>query len=153
MNALQAALQRVRDLALASAAGMQVVREVVADHEAEIVDMQLEQLLSGKNAEGEDITPLYKSPDYAAYKQHVNPKPAYRVPDMKATGDYHESIKAEVKGKQIQIIATDHKAGKLERKYGPLLGLTPENRERLKGEILRPYIFDKMRERLLAKLR
>lgn len=92
-----------------------------------LIELNTSQLAEGIDSHGDSMgnTIPYKSAAYATYKNRLNPLPGLGTPDLRLTGDYWDSIQAVVKAREVQMIATDSKAGKLARYEG--IGLAPES--------------------------
>lgn len=88
--------------------------------------LNAQQMLEGKDATGQDITPEYRNREYAAQKPS-NPKRKFLTPNLKDTGDFHQSLVVNMQGKGIIFNATDIKKAKLLKKYGEILGLNDES--------------------------
>jgi len=96
-----------------------LIIKAVREREAELADLNVEQLEKSKYSTGETIEPEYSS-DYASFK-------GFKNPDLKLTGDFHSGIFADVQGDVIEFDSTDFKASKLQGKYGDdIFGVTDE---------------------------
>lgn len=91
--------------------------------------------------------PEYRSPEYEAIKARMNPN---RVPDLRFTGDWTESIYSTIQGDDTIIQASDSKDAKLTAKYGPdIKNLTKENTKRYALENVLPVLQD-YRDKILG---
>ena len=90
-----------------------------------------QQLFKGVDADGGQLTPLYKSKSYARKKNEMNAAPGYGVPDLKLTGSFYENQKLTVNGDDINLDSDVDHAQYLEKNYGAakIYGLDPENQE------------------------
>lgn len=94
-----------------------------------LVDVNREQMLAGRDANGDEIQPSYKyyqydsNQTYADYKNKKNPKAGYGIPDLYDTGSFYKSISFYIEGVQMKWNATDEKTPDLLKKYGSVLGV------------------------------
>ena len=111
-----------------------------------IVELQKKQLLQGKDSDGEDIKPLYRSGSYSAVKQRMNSLPSYGTPDLKLTGSFHRSIYFDAN--TISLKSSDAKTPSLMEKYGEqTLGLNEDSIEEY-----RPYFDYRLTEEFIMRL-
>ena len=142
LNNLLARVQAVQD-------GLEsgdIVREVLTEHESDIMDMQYEQLFSGMASNGEDIRPYYSEdlkPNgyfytvesagmYAAWKQDINyPYEANRNPDapnLYINGRFHSELGVQFGPEEVAVVPETPYAAKIVSKYGlSTFGLTVMN--------------------------
>lgn len=106
-----------------------------------MVDLNVDQMMQGLNAEGQEIGE-YRSPSYAEFKQYMNSRPAPFVPDLRLTGSFHSRMFAKRSGDEITFSSTDWKTDALVDKYGAIFGLTEENREGVTNNYIFPIITD-----------
>jgi len=140
MNALQMIKARLQNIPIKD-----MLEEAAREYTPVIEDLNAEQLLQGTYTTGREITPGYRNPVYAQAKQFMNSRPRPGVPDLKATGAYHESIEARVDTEGISMEATDAKAQDLEAKYGDeLIGLSDASRETLAHDYLKPSLVEQV---------
>lgn len=137
MNALELALTRLSK-AVTDRVVEEAIEEAVGDALAEAADLNVEQLMRGENALGDRIEPEYASDEYARIKNAVNPEAGLYTPDLKAEGDFHDSIYAKKRGRGFEMDARDFKKKALIEKYGPILGLSPESMQQLMDEQIEP---------------
>jgi hypothetical protein len=83
-------------------------------HEAEIVDLNTNQLMNGKDSQGSFLKE-YRSAPYAAFKRTLNPK---GVTDLKLSGDFHDGFFMNANKFPIIFDSKDTKTGMLTDKYG-----------------------------------
>jgi len=63
------------------------------------------------------------------------------MPDLKLTGAFYNSFKMMLKGKKVEINATDSKTAKLIAKYGPdIFGLTADSMTELQQVAVKEMI-------------
>ena len=110
---------------------------VLDDMKSEVVNLQREQMMDGRNKLGEEIG-TYRSIVYADMKHRMNPRPGNGVPDLRLTGAFHDGIKLETSpaSKTYVITSTDPKTNALIKKYGSkIFGLDSRSREILIGQL------------------
>ena len=60
---------------------------------------------------------------------------------LKDTGDFHDSFYVIYREDEFEITASDDKREALVNRYGPeIFGLTPENMEVVRNDIIKPYL-------------
>lgn len=97
-----------------------------------LISSQKEQMLRGKNYQGDAIG-YYRNKYYEATKNRMNPDAQYRV-DLKYTGAFHNSITA-LAGSEIIFDAKDNKTLDLVEQYSEnIFGLNAETIEIDKNE-------------------
>jgi hypothetical protein len=104
----------------------QVLLGIIQEGEEIVLDLNREeQLYEGKDAQGREIRPKY-TPFTVSIKR-IKGQPTDRV-TLKDTGDFYQSFDIKYGPDYFEIIATDGKTKKLQRKYGPeVLGLNPDS--------------------------
>ena len=116
----------------------------------DLVKLNTDQLLQGKDSTGDFITPDYFYDSYKAEKIKKNPKAGGHV-DLKYNGDFHDGIFVDVDSRGITIDSSDGKTPSLESKYGKeIFGLTPESRRKFIAETLRPGLLNALKKELYA---
>ena len=107
----------------------------VLDAEPEILDLHEAQLDAGISGSGRKIRPPYTA--FTKRIKREKGQPTDRV-TLEDEGDYRASRHLVIDGIEIKIIATDPKARKLSRKYGPeILEFTTVSIGEI-GDIIRP---------------
>lgn len=103
------------------------ITNILNANKSYLIELNTSQLVEGKDSHGDSMgtTIPYRSAKYATYKHQINPLPGLGVPDLRLTGDYWDSIRAIIKARQVQMIATDSKASQLARYEA--IGLAPES--------------------------
>lgn len=95
------------------------VQDIIAESFEETAenyaDLNAEQMYSGRNSEGDPITPTYTQLT-VAYKKRKG-QPADRV-TLRDTGDFYQGIYAKLEGITITVGSADEKTKQLEEKYG-----------------------------------
>ena len=125
----------------------EIVLDLVRLIEADIIKMNLEQIWSGRDSDGNQIRP-----DYAESTKRIKDRrgdPYDRV-TLKHEGDFYASWKVIYGNKEFIFGADDYKAQYLIRKYGAeIYGLTPDNVSKLAKRLKLPII-DEVRKRLFS---
>lgn len=121
--------------------------KVIERNFAELEDINTDQLIKGKNAEGSNLA-RYKSASYARFKKSIGSKSS-PIADLKVTGDFHRALKIKKTGKgEFEFYNTDEKAPLLLQKYPNVLGLSDKSKE----EFTQDQLIDEMREMILQHL-
>jgi hypothetical protein len=111
---------------------------IVKSHEAEIVDINLEQLMAGQNSDGSPIMPEYT--DRTVEIKKAKGQPSDRV-TLKDEGDFHNSFFLEGEQFPFTTFATDIKLPELTEKYGDaIFGFTEESKARISNDVLKEDI-------------
>jgi len=123
--------------------GIDRVKEDAIEYSTtDMEDLNIEQMLFGNNADGEDIGE-YRSESYAAMKQSMNSRPPAMVPDLRLTGAFHSGMKVDYTGNDLTFTSTDSKTSELTAKYGQnIFGLTPRNQQNIQNDVIFPIITD-----------
>lgn len=111
------------------------------------VELNKEQMFEGKNKQGDPIG-MYQSKQYSAYKNALNPKPGYGVPDLKLTGAFYRGIKMDVSGVRFTVVSTDSKSSALENKYGDIFGLSTPFKSEFIDRSLQPEFIKEVKQSL-----
>ena len=115
-----------------------LIGEVIEDNERAIAQMNVEQLQEGQRSDG-SILPNYSPASVAKFGKRPGPM------TLEDTGAFHRGIRVRAGKTFAEIIGTDPKTGKLEALYDlTIIGLSEDNTERLKFEILVPGLIDKI---------
>lgn len=124
----------------------------MADTAPEYVKNQKDQLFAGFNSRGQRLIP-YAWPWYAQKKAQMNPAPGYGNPDLKLTGAFYNSIRADIDDEGFQVYATDEKAQMLEEKYGnEIYTLGEDAKKGYINEELQPVFIDNIIQKINATL-
>ena len=119
-----------------------IVIQLAANYEAEILDMNTDQLEKGIEATGNPVSPPYR-PLTISIKQQKG-QPTDRV-TLKDEGDFHDSFFLVLNQTSFAIYAKDEKTARIERKYGrDIFGLTDENLQSL-IEMIKPDLIDTLK--------
>lgn len=109
-------------------------------------DLQREQLFSGINEQGDQITPEY-SPRTVAIKRKKG-QPTDRV-TLRDTGDFYQGIFMDPREDIYVIDSADEKSGALQKKYGEeIFGLAPKNQDTYVEQNLEPVFMDRVHKSL-----
>lgn len=120
-----------------------VAHETVKANEHVIIDMNTAQLLQGKRSDGSLLNPEYRSDEYAAMKQGMNPRPPYATPDLFLTGDFQEGFFVKRVKLGWEISSKDKKRQKLVDKYSEdIFGNTPKDEKEINEEYLLPEMIE-----------
>jgi hypothetical protein len=95
-----------------------------------IADLNVQQMISGKRADGSEILPTYKDITIAIKKSKGQPTDRVTLRD---TGLFQEKITTTVTANKVITDSSDDKSEKLQKKYGRIFGLS----ENFKSEYLR----------------
>jgi len=115
-----------------------LIGEVIEDNEDLIRQMNIEQLQEGKRSDGSTL-PNYSIGSVQKFGKRPGPM------TLEDTGAFHRGIRVRAGKTFAEIIGTDPKTGMLEALYDlTIIGLSEDNTERLKFEILVPGLIDKI---------
>jgi len=117
----------IRKLELIASSINEIVREEAINLEEFIADLNREQLMEGKKGDGSDM------PNYAPNSKQPSSPGLITLFD---TGDFHESIKPVFEDEGIDLVGLDFKTPFLVAKFGNILDLDSERREKLKERLL-----------------
>lgn len=123
-----------------------IMGDCVTDYREEIVDLNVEQLMRGETPEQTPIRPSYRNKQYARYKQSINSRPPFGIPDLILTGSFSRSIRVNVYVTGFELQATDRKTPQLLEKYGAVIGLSLANIARFNTEAMLPYLRQRIRQ-------
>lgn len=124
----------------------QILMNLVKDHNNEVLQMNVDQLFSGIDADGKAISPAYAASTIKAKKRKGDP---YNRVTTRDEGNHHESIFSTYRSDEFELDAADPVKKYLVRKYGEkLYGLTEENIERLTN-LIKDEFFEIARKRIL----
>lgn len=143
MSILTDLLNRVQAVSESLAQG-DVIRDVLVRHEADVLDLQRQQLFEGKRPDGEDIRPLYSEDlkprgyfhsvesagRYAAWKEDISPYSASRNPDapnLYINGRFHSELGVNFDAETVAVIGETSYAQGIMLKYADAFGLSPAN--------------------------
>jgi len=108
--------------------------------EAEMADLNVEQMNEGILSTGKKITPKY-SANYAKRK-------GFTTPNLNDEGDFHSGVFVETKQDYFVFDSTDYKTSKLEIKYShEIFGIAPKN-EQKQADFIDPYLLELIDKKL-----
>lgn len=120
-----------------------VAHKSIEKHSPEIAKLNTDQLLQGKDADGNKITPEYASKYYAKKKNQMNSLPGLGTPDLKLTGDFHEGFFAKPIGEGWQNYSRDSKTPYLLKNYNKdIFGNTKEDEKEINEEYVLPDLLE-----------
>lgn len=119
---------------------IQIAGDILQRNEAQVRELNIQQLMAGLNNQGRQLSPKYsedpyfKKPGaglrYAAWKKKLFPETPFDVPNLIIVGTLHNSVTARRAGDQVQFAASASFAGSVAAKYGNSeLGLSPESKQ------------------------
>lgn len=127
-------------------------KEIVNGSIPLLVLMNRNQMLEGKDSNGNNIRPSYLEDNYfktkeaaqkyAEWKQRItpNPKRGFETPNLIINGAFHSSVKGVVMSDGIKF-TTDSALGRnVILKFDTVLGIAPENRKKIIHEVLLPRL-------------
>ena len=113
-------------------------------------DLNIEQRLQGKRADGQFITPELRNETYAAAKLSKGGKAPFGTPDLKDTGDFNSGQFVKKQGKTLLFSSTDDKNSGLVKKYGEEIhGLSEESRQEALNDQLVPTVLYYIEQQLV----
>lgn len=117
--------------------------EIIRRHKAQLVDLNIGQLMHGENSEGGPLGE-YRSDSYKRLKEQLNPTAGGKV-DVRLTGDFQNSFFLEADQFPVNVFATDPKTGKLSEHYDNIFGFNSKSKEEIVEDI-RPEVQDYYRD-------
>jgi hypothetical protein len=146
----------------------EVISKELAKRQYDLLDLQKDQLLYGRDRLGEILTPTYtEDPYFKSRKQaefyrdkkrklqgehdakiknkKLYPKKGDNTPNLIVTGTlFHDTIRLSVGGDRV-IINSGGVGSDIERKYGDVLGMSPESKVVIWNKYLRKAILRRMK--------
>lgn len=106
---------------------------IIRSHEAEAVDLNIEQMMAGQDSDGNRITPEYAP--FTIEIKKAKGQPYDRV-TLKDEGDFHRSMFMKADNFPVMFDSKDSKTDDLTRKYGnSIFGLTKQHLGDFKEDI------------------
>ena len=123
---------------------LKIIAEIaVQEHSNIIIDMNTETLMHGLDADGEKLTPEYRSDEYAAEKNRMNPLPGEGTPDLFLEGNFHSGFYVKPEKMGWSIDSKDSKRDKLANKYGDdIFGNTKEDEKEINEDYIKPEMIE-----------
>lgn len=113
------------------------VLKIVKQNEAQIVDLNQEQLIFGKDSQDKSLGE-YRSAAYAEYKRLLNPA---GVVDLRLTGKFYRGFFVNADKFPVTVSSVDSKTDELTKKYGKaIFGLDKENTRKFMEETVKPKV-------------
>ncbi len=117
-----------------------LIRAAIVVHEREVLEANREQLYSGRDSEGRQITPPYK-PNTVRWKKSKR-QPYDRV-TLLDEGHFYDAFDINYNDDNFEITSRDWKAPDLTQKYGlDIFGLTEQARNELSESIKETLLED-----------
>lgn len=109
---------------------------IVLSHEAEIVDMNIGQMMDGRNADGSSIQPAY-APLTVEIKKAKGQ--VFDKVTLRDEGLFHQGTYLEKQGFPTEVNSTDKKTGKLDEKYDgeKFFGISEDNKKIITKEVIK----------------
>ena len=133
----------------------EMVFDVILDNDVWILDLNREQLMEGKTAENEDVSPKYSEDPYfkkegaaeryIAWKSKITPNPKRNpdAPNLFIDGTFHATFKLSFEGDDIVVTSDSQISRDVSRKFANIFGLTDDNLIELWNQKVCDYIVDK----------
>lgn len=122
----------------------ELASQAMEQRREDIVELNREQMLEGKNKDGSDIAPPYAFSTVAikrAKGQQAN------FVNLRDTGSFQRAMKLIVTRHTYQVTSTDSKTPDLVRKYGDVIfGLTPRNKAIAWSVYIRPQVVQDIKD-------
>lgn len=127
------------------------IQQCLKDEEEFILDLiRQDQLYNrGVNTLGIEISSYQPYAPYTKGQKASQGESPDRV-TLRDTGAFHDSLYLEFSETQFEVKARDSKSKDLLDKYGEeVLGLTAKNMEKVREDVIRPYLEEQFRKRIL----
>lgn len=122
------------------------ILSIMKEEEHTIADMNIEQMMSGENADGSEIFPEYT--ERTKQIKEAKGQPSDRV-TLRDEGDFHQQMFIETSHFPVVFSSRDYKADMLKEKYGEgIFGLNKQNFQ----EMARENVLPRLQEYLKAVL-
>lgn len=95
----------------------EVIEGSVAGTARELAQAQRDQMLHGKNAEG-DLIGKYRNPAYARKKYEMNPLAGFGNVDLRLKNEFQQDIIVDARERAAVIDSANEKTEQLIKKYG-----------------------------------
>ena len=127
--------------------------QVMNQESEQVLDMNRSQLLLGLTSRGKKIKPKYRNKRYAQKKRKLNSKPGIGTPDLKLSGDFHNSFTLKKKNNDYEFDATvSYKKyitpSRGDYGYDNVFGLNPKNQKKFNNEIFYPEYMERIKRHL-----
>ena len=145
-----------------------VISKELSNRQYDLLDLQKDQLLFGRDRQGDILTPTYTDDPYFKTRKQAEyyrdkkrklqgahdamiknkklyPKKGDNTPNLIVTGTlFHDTITLSVGGDRV-IINSGGVGSDIERKYGDVLGMSPESKVIIWNKYLRKAILRRMK--------
>lgn len=101
----------------------QITDDIILGNEELAKRLVQNQLTDGEMPDNSPISPEYRSESYAKFKNRLNPRPTFGIPDLNLTGANYAGIRLERKGKNYTMKNINSKSKLLIKKYGDYIGM------------------------------
>lgn len=119
-------------------------RRAFLETQDDYIDLNLDQLAHGLNADGEKIG-KYALEEYAIYKFEQNPLPGFGFVDLRLDGGLYGGAYASLRGNVITIQSIDPKNANIELKYGTIIwGLSADRKTLYINKNYRPSLIKQL---------
>lgn len=119
------------------------VLEILKEEEAGILDLNIGQMMAGKNADGSTIFPEYT--ERTKRIKQAKGQPSDRV-TLRDEGDFHQGMIMEADNFPVMLTSQDDKTGMLVEKYGnEIFGLNKKNLRTVAREDVLPRLQNYLR--------
>lgn len=117
----------------------EIVKRSLINTTPALLRAQKKQMMAGKTAKGENITPELRSQEYAKQKKAKFQESPFGIPNLRDTGEFQQNIYLEVDSDSYTLDSTDEKSSKLKAKYGEeIFGLSENSMENYVEKDLKP---------------
>lgn len=106
-----------------------IIIDFFLENEAEVIDLNIDQLRRGITSEGKLIEPEYVSDIYAEFKQSIGSQAPLGTPDLILEGNFIDGWYLERRGNNLLFDSRDPKTPDLDNKYEGIFKLTEENKD------------------------
>lgn len=121
--------------------------DAMADTAPQYVALQKDQLINGITSKTTGIG-KYRSNKYADMKFQISSLAGHGNVDLKLTGAFYNSIRADIDNEGLVVSASDEKAPMLEKKYGNDIYTLGGKRKQSYIELVRPIFINNIAESL-----
>lgn len=124
----------------------QETENIIRKREQEILDLNRELQLYNKGVDSDGKNLLPYTPTTIFYKRQKGE--VFNRTTLLDTGDFYKGFRIKITNGVLSIYSTDSKSIDLVEKYGNIFGLTKENEVIFNNEIIKPDLWEYIREYL-----